>query len=281
MIARAYLRLHAAWRRLLHLGDVGFVGFWLGVLGRDALHAVDGEMYRRRSSYHGEEHNTRGLFDWEREALEGHFPERGRLAVIGAGGGREVIALSRMGWPAWGFECNEALVETAGRLLRAERTESHASVAWLPRDEAPPAGEPYDGAIVGWSAYMLIAGRARRVRFLSGLRETVRDDAPVLVSFYTRPGDTPRLRGIARVAGTIRGALGREPVEVGDDLAPNYVHRFTRAEIEAELAAGGFRLVAFRPEGSGPYDSGYAVGRAVPRPAEEGSGSCDSAPTGA
>src|SRR5215208_5585757 len=84
-------------RRLRLLGRVAFVGFWLGVLDRRTLHAIDDLAYqRRKSKYQNPEYNRRGLFEWEREAIESYFPDRGRLTVIGAGGGREVLALSAM-----------------------------------------------------------------------------------------------------------------------------------------------------------------------------------------
>jgi hypothetical protein len=263
MIARVYLRLASIWRRALLLADVGFVGFWLGVLGRGGLHAVDDAVYRQRRNYGEDEHNLRGLFDWEEEAVKRWFAGCRRLLVLGAGGGREVIALARMGYRVAGFECNRALVGAANDILGRHGLRDSASVAWLARDTAPDGAERFDGVIVGWSAYMLISGRQSRIRFLAGLHARVAAGGPLLISFFTRPGDSSRLRAISRVANAIRRLLRRPLVEVGDDLAPNYVHRFTAAEVEAELRDAGFRLVAFRPEGPGPYDSGYAVAHAV------------------
>lgn len=257
MISRCYLALYAGWRRAQYAADVAFTGFWLGVLGRRSLHAIDEAMYRRDGAYRGEAHNVRGLFPWERSALAAHFPPTGRIAVIGAGGGREVLALSAEGYEAVGFECNPALVAAAQTLLGGRR--SRGSVTFLPRDQAP-SGELFDGVVVGWSAYMLIAGRDARVRFLTAIRDTLVPGAPVLLSFFTRSGDGGRLGAVARVAGGIRRLLVRAAVEVGDDLAPNYVHRFTRSEVREELAAGGFLLVEFHEQGSGSTDSGWGVG---------------------
>jgi hypothetical protein len=265
MIARSYLFLVSAWRRALLVADVGFVGFWLGILGRASLHAVDDAVYRQRKNYREEEYNLRGLFDWEADVVKRHFSGCRRLLLLGAGGGREVIALARMGFEVVGFECNRVLVEAANRILAREGASGTASVAWLARDAAPDGAERFDGVIVGWSAYMLIFGRQRRIRLLTGLHAQVAANGPLLISFFTRPGDSPRLRSIARVANGIRRLLRRPLVELGDDLAPNYVHRFAATEVEAELGESGFRLLEFRPEGPGPYDSGYAVAQAVSR----------------
>jgi hypothetical protein len=263
MIGRSYLFLASVWRRALFLADVGFVGFWLGILGRAGLHEVDDALYRQRRNYREDEHNLRGLFDWEEDVVKRHFSRCRRLLVLGAGGGREVISLARMGYEVAGFECNRLLVEAARDILARAGVDRSASVAWLARDAAPESSERFNGVIVGWSAYMLIFGRQRRIRFLDGLRAQVAADGPLLISFFTRSGDSPRLRAIARVANAIRRLLRRPLVEVGDDLAPNYLHRFTADEVEAELRESGFRLLEFRPEGPGPYDSGYAVARSA------------------
>lgn len=261
MIARSYLRLEYLWRRARLPAQAAFKGVCLGVMGRRALHAVDEAMYRERPIYHTAEHNTRGWFDWEQEALA-HFPSSGRIAVIGAGGGREVLALARQGHEAVGYECNPALVATAERLLAEQALGARASVALLPRDAVPAADRPFDAVIVGWSAYMLIIGSEARIRFLRGIRQMVDPGAPVLISFFTREGDGAYLRTVARVAGPLRRLLRREPVEMGDNLSPNYVHHFTRDEVERELRAGGFRMAAFSPQGNGAYASGFAVGLA-------------------
>jgi hypothetical protein len=50
--------------------------------------------------------------------------------------------------------------------------------------------------------------------------------------------------------------LRRDGVEVGDSLVPNYVHYFTKAQLESEMTAAGFELVSFERV---PY--GHAVGR--------------------
>ena len=245
-------------RRLRLLGRVAFVGFWLGVLDRRTLHAIDELVYRRRPLYQNPEYNRRGLFDWERETIESYFPDRGRLTVIGAGGGREVLALSAMGYDVAGVECNRVLIETANRLLR--EAGSGSTVSWLPRDAPPRYRGHLDGAIVGWGAYTLMVGSQRRIRFLRGLAESLAPGAPVLISFNTWDGRVRHLRWIHLVANTIRRILEREPVEPGDDLTPSFIHNFTAQQVERELSEGGYELREFREQGPGWNNSGFAVG---------------------
>ncbi|GIJ52287.1 hypothetical protein Val02_91730 [Virgisporangium aliadipatigenens] len=257
--ARAYL----AWRRWNTAAGRALAavhtGVWLGLLDRADLHAVDQHEYGRRRVYHSDAHNLRGLFDWEERVLAEYFPRGGTLLVTGAGGGREVVALSERGYRVLGFECNRELV-TVGRALLDRLDRRGAALCETPRDLAPTVDGSADGVIVGWGSYMLIPDRERRVAFLRGLRDPLVPDAPLLMSFFTREPREWRARLVAAAARVTR--RGRR-VELGDDLAPNFVHRFTGPEIESELRDGGFRPVVYRAEGSGPYDSGFAVGLAV------------------
>jgi hypothetical protein len=230
---------------------------------REDLFDVDTDYYLELDRYRSEEHNRYGLFDWEEESLRDFFPVGGRLLVTAAGGGREVLALAARGYEVDGFECNPGLVDYAAELL--SRDGATATVRHLPADRAPADGGPYDGAIVGWGSYMLVPGRARRIAFLRELRALLPGGAPILLSFFTREPGAPRYRVVAAVARVVRRLRRGEPVELGDDLTPNYVHPFTEAEVEAELVDGGFRVARFRPQGAGRYDTGFAVAHAAAR----------------
>lgn len=256
---RAYFAATAGWTRAGALLQAAYEGLWLGMLGRADLHRLDERFYDRNASYHGDAHNLRGLFPWEAEALE-LFGGRRRLLVMAAGGGREVLALARQGYEVDGYECNRALVDFAGEFL--PRQGCAAAVRHLPRDEVPAAGAPFDGIILGWSAYMLIPGSAHRIDLLRRLRAQVTPGAPILLSFWTRGGDGARFRVSAAVANALRLPLHRERVEPGDALQPNFVHYFTPAEIAAELREAGWEPHRYTPAGSGARDSAWAVGLA-------------------
>lgn len=94
--------------------------------------------------------------------------------------------------------------------------------------------------------------------FLRELRRRVVGGSPILLSFCTRVEGSRYFRGIARIGNVLALMLGRDPIEVGDSLVPNYVHYFTKAELESEMVAAGFELVSF-DRIQGPH----AVGRAV------------------
>jgi hypothetical protein len=256
MRVRAYIFCSRLLDSFLAFVHASFVGFWLGMLRPADLRDLDTHYYRRQSMYREDAYNHRGLFPWERDALQRYFGACRRLAVTAAGGGREVLALARMGYQVDAFECNPALAEYANAMLA--EAGYPAAVAACERDICPRiAGRP-DGVIVGWGSFTLIPGRERRIRFLRDLRRAIHPGAPVLLSFFA----VDRLRGrmiFARKLGNIlRRVRAEEPIEDGDDLSPNYVHRFTRAEVAETLSAAGFQMAWFDSS-----DYGLAVGVAA------------------
>ena len=261
---RAYARASDRRRRALNVFNACFDGVWLGLLDREALDRLDehfygvghDEMDGRVFSYRDEAHNRSGLHDWERAAIERHFPSGGRVVVTGAGGGREVLALLERGFDAVGCEPNGTLVAAGAELMR--RLGHGDRLRRCDRD-AFPDGERADAVLVGWGSYMLIAGRERRVAFLRAARAAVPEGAPLLCSFFVRPPDARYFAILARTANIGRRMRRRALVEAGDTIAENFAHRFTREEIERELALGGFRMIAFERR---PY--GHAVAVAEP-----------------
>jgi hypothetical protein len=67
----------------------------------------------------------------------------------------------------------------------------------------------------------------------------------MLLSFYILGGPQRRYRIAFRFGNAIRSALGRESLDLGDDLSPGYGHFFTRETIEEELNVAGWRLEFF------------------------------------
>ena len=127
-----------------------------------------------------------------------------------------------------------------------------------PANELPAGKKQYDGIIVGWAAYTLIAGKSSRTALLKQVRSRCAPGAPILLSFFHRSGDTPFYRLSTTIANAIRLLLRRSRLEIGDTLPVYFAHRFTEREIAEELTAAGFRPVLFQTT---PY--AHAVGIAV------------------
>jgi hypothetical protein len=107
---------------------------------------------------------------------------------------------------------------------------------------------------------MLLPGRARRIALLRELRTKVETGSPILLSFLTRRPTDVHFRIAAGIGNLARSILRRERLEVGDDLEPNFVHRFVQDEIASELAAGGFELKSFA---AAPYGHAIALAAGV------------------
>lgn len=229
-----------------------FEGVWLGLLSRERLSRIDEFYYRRHQQYSAENYNRQGFFGWERAAIEKHFTDVRRIAVTSAGGGREVVALLAAGYEAIGFEPNAELAESGNNVLAADG----GQILPCEFDTWPPEAVGFDAAVVGWSGYMLIHGRATRVAFLRAAAAQLPPGAPILLSFVVRYGPRMRFYAVAAVGNVFRRMQRRERIDVGDGFAPMLVHFFTKDELRAELADGGFELVDY-----GTRDYGWAVAR--------------------
>lgn len=254
---KIYISSRKLLRKLILLINAGFIGFWLGVLKRDHLHLIDQLYYDNTNQYCDEKYNCGGLWDWEKKVLDQHFQQCKSLLVAGVGGGREVLALCKLGYDAEGFECNSKLVEFANQLLEKEGFPANIQV--IPRDQCPDSHQQYDGLIIGWGAYMLIQGREQRISFLKKLRSLTKENAPILLSFFCDTEPRSYFKIIIKIGNIIRWVLRRDSLELGDDLVPNYVHNFTKEEIAAELEAGGFKLEMYCTD-----EYGHAVAIANP-----------------
>ena len=255
---RVYLLLDRwlqGWVRLL---GILHEGFWLGCLDPEDLTAITIRSYQQSRMYNGREHNQSGLFPWERETIDRFFRPSSRILVAASGGGRELIALHRLGFQADGFECTPGLVETSRRLLQELGVPSN--VMHCPPNDVPLELTPYDGLIVGWTAYTHISGSDRRIAFLRKLHASVPPEAPILVSFWVREGASPDEGRAFRLAKWFRSLRGRraEPLEPGDHVTDRgYHHCFAKAEIEAEFKAGGFRMCHYS-QAEHPYAVGVS-----------------------
>ena len=270
-IVRAYDASRRWFEASLTVARGVFVGAWLGLLDRAALHATDELYYRRARMYHDEQYNLSGFFPWEAQAFDRHFQGCQSVVVTSAGGGREVVALERRGLAVAAFECHPGLAHRANELLSREGLTARVTLAT--RDECPSDIPACDGAIIGWTSYTLMQHATTRVRFLKQLRAHLRDGAPLLVSVFARREALRYLRIVRATANVLRAIRGLQKAELGDDLVPNFVHHFTEDELAAELEAGGFRLAEFSRVGS-PHAIAYAAG-VVDDPSVKGSAADD------
>jgi 2-polyprenyl-3-methyl-5-hydroxy-6-metoxy-1,4-benzoquinol methylase len=266
MAARRYL---GAWRRLVRLPPrprAALQALCLGLMDTEALSAVTRLSYSSGTGFDSEEHNRSGLWPSEEEVVRTHFAGCRSILVAGAGGGREAIALARLGHAVTAFDFCKALTDACR--MHCVRAGLRVRVCDAPADDLPEGLGLYDGVFAGRGFYHHILGRQRRIAFLRRCRDHLGAGGPLFLSdFFTRPTASRAHRNIRLVANAVRRLrFSRETVELGDWLTDCAQHAFVQAEIESELQEGGFEPVLYAASPMG--DScrlAHAVGIALPK----------------
>lgn len=231
-------------------------GFWLGVLSEKSLDAADDYYYLKKKKYKDREYNKSGLFSWEKTLIEGHFKNTKKILLIAAGGGREVLALLKMGYDVDAFECNQQLIRSGNALL--EEMDLSQRIHYLPRNHVPEGTTTkYDGIIIGWGAYSLIRGSKERKGFLIKLKSFLKQDAPLMVSFLTTKENSKQDKVTAWVGNFFRFFRNAPKIEPGDRLVSNFIHLFTKNEILKEFSNSKLEILDY-------YDEDYGCLIATP-----------------
>jgi len=229
-------------------------GLTLGLLSNQQLDRLTEQRYQKEyASYAKSSHVASGLFLWESAAIERYFPSGGRVLVAAAGAGREMVALAKAGFTVDGFDSCGPLVQ-AGQLELAKHGIA-ARLEYAPPSSVAALNGQYDAILVGWSGYMYIPGRNRRISFLQQLCRLAKPGAPVMVSFLD---GTPGRRRVwtARIGTAVRRIRGAEPVEEGDWITSGFQHHFLADQIRSEMNEARIELVYYS---AGPC-YGHAVG---------------------
>jgi 2-polyprenyl-3-methyl-5-hydroxy-6-metoxy-1,4-benzoquinol methylase len=249
-LERAILLLHNA-------SAAAIQGVGLGLMNHDRLERLTEHRYRSAvspGSYAESGYLDSGLFLWERHAIQRHFPPGGRILVASAGAGREMIALANAGFRVNGFDCSAPLVQAGQKALRERNIE--ARLDYAAPSTVPPLQEHYDAVLVGFSGYMYIAGKERRIAFLKALCRLLEPGAPLMISF-TEGSHGRRRDWTARIGTAIRRLRGADPVEEGDCLKDGFQHHFVQKQIRAEMNEAGLEPIYY----SGGTSYGHAIGR--------------------
>jgi protein-L-isoaspartate O-methyltransferase len=230
-------------KKLTNFLDAAFSGFWLGVMSQRSLDYSDELYYRQNKQYTDDKYNEAGLFNWEKPVIEKHFSNAKGILLIAAGGGREVLALSKMGFEVDGYECNPTLIEYANKLLNKNNINN--KIKYLPRNSVPGEINKYDGIIIGWGAYSHIPGNKKRLLFLEGLYPFMHDRSRLMISFIWVKDRNRRDRMIQKVSRFFGFLSKKEKTEPGDKLEPDFIHFFAEEEIKKELTQSRFTIIDY------------------------------------
>jgi hypothetical protein len=233
-LIRASTAIDAAYRRFDRLRSE----LVAAVASDETLDRYNDLAYGRTASYRPETDSFREyLFPWEESVLRDLFPPPpARLLVGGAGGGREPLALARMGYEIVAFDPSETLV--ASLEARAPETVTVLEGAYEEMDSLFADSERFDAAIIGWGSFSHL--RSEQVR-IDALRSFGRlTEGPILVSFLAVKGAvSPRLRRLRRVLPR------RAERDLQDVFAVTigFYHPVDEAEVRELAARAGLEVV--------------------------------------
>lgn len=241
---RAVVDKLPSWTRRLH--SFG----WLHLLSSEDLNDLTVASYNQRTGFETPEHNLNGLWAWEEQAFKQHFANSKRVIVAGAGGGREMIALSKMGLQVLGFDASMDLVDACRQNLRQANVS--ADCVFAPPGEVPSGPAIYDGLLIGRGVYHHIPGSDRRIQFLTAGRQRVAGKSPVVIGDFLTRANKRSLNSYA---------LSRE-IEPGDAISSSFFHYFTEQEVSSELDQAGYDLEEYRDT---PFPGGANMAHIIAR----------------
>jgi hypothetical protein len=206
----------------------------------------------------------RGFFPWEARLLaRADVPQRGRVLLGGAGGGREIAALREHGYQVTAFEPSGPLAvaaaAVAARLPGARVLEgAYADLGPAVRGEGRLASlrddAPFALVLLGWRSLSHVLAEGARVALFVALTELA-PQAPVIASYLPRRAvHVGRTRRVLRRALGALGAPTQAPpdaafipaagfaVGLGADDMERYAHVSRRALVLCEVDGEGVAL---------------------------------------
>lgn len=195
------------------------------------------------------------LTAWESRVVEQYKIETGRLLILGAGWGRESIALARRGLRVAGLDINHLALRKAGRLARSESLPAAFQQGTYLALPYRPAS--FDCVLLSCNMYSAIPGARPRQAWLRSALQVLKPDGKVVVSFLPCDRRLSRLRAwsnrfnqwLARLPGA------NHDYQAGDICYDfHYLHEFQdRQELQDEVERAGARVIEIN------WDLGYAV----------------------
>lgn len=184
----------------------------------------------------------RGLFPWEKYVVDKYAIHKGSFLILGAGGGRESIALAKLGYKVFGMDSSEDMIKVARDNARKEGISIDFQLGDYV-DSSLPAGN-FDYCILSSYMYGAIPTRKVRIEVLSKIRNVLKDNGLVIIHslFNSRRGKERLYKLRKFMAKIFKGNTDYLP---GDEIqAPvHFLHIFSdENEIIKEAEDAGFMV---------------------------------------
>lgn len=180
------------------------------------------------------ERAAQGLRRWEAAVVLAHMTDPGLVAVLGCGAGRELFALSDLGWTGVGLDISRPALNAARELSLP------ISGRWCLMDgaELPIADQSVDSVTLWSQVLAFVPSERARLDLLAEARRILRPGGTVSLSVHDLDLTAAELEPEA--------ILARDDPEPGDFLLqvghdePGYCHYFRRDELFEQMTQAGF-----------------------------------------
>jgi len=246
-LARGFQALEKLLRRLSNL----FYGLLPALLPPDQLSRLVRDfytsMYSDKSAPARQVLAASYLENWEAEIFDRYHMVSGRTLVLGAGSGREAIALARKGMRVVGVDTNGDAVKMAQHLAQLAGVPAHFhQVDFL---NLPYAASSFDYIVLSNIMYSSVAGASRRQAWLTELGRVLKSDGLMVISFVSEQYPAGRLKTICNALNRILVKLpgANTNYQPGDLLfGGHFFHAFqNEAEVREELLGAGMIIREF------------------------------------
>ena len=215
------------------------------VMRPDDLIELSRQRYSRPGSveeWGNEELVFGGLSPLEKELLEQVPCKPGRLLLLGLGGGREAIPLTRLGYEVLGVDYLADMVARARENAAKQGVTIQGLVQEISRLETPPY--TFDLAVLSAPMYSMIPTRRRRVEMLRRIGRSLKPGGYLICQFCFDDAAVSRRSIWARKTVAFL-TLGNFWYEAGDRIwGSEFLHTFSSfTDLESEFIAGGFTVI--------------------------------------
>ncbi|MGA9754291.1 MAG: class I SAM-dependent methyltransferase [Desulfobaccales bacterium] len=185
-----------------------------------------------------------GLHPVEQEMLEGIPLKSGRVLILGVGGGREAIALARMGFEVVGLDFSPEMVAQAQKNAARHSINLKGMVQEFSSLEVP-AGS-FDLMVLFAAMYSSIPTRRKRIQMLTKINRGLKPGGYFLCQFQFDPKPHINYRAISARKIFARLTGGNRDYEVGDVIwGSEFSHIFQSTDdLRDEFIEAGFEVVS-------------------------------------
>ncbi|MCJ7525553.1 MAG: class I SAM-dependent methyltransferase [Candidatus Aminicenantes bacterium] len=185
-----------------------------------------------------------GLSILEQSLLEKININKGRLLLLGLGGGREAIPLAKIGFEVTGVDFIQQMVERAKENAQKSGVKITGLVQEISKLDLPE--NAFDIIWLSAAMYSCVPTRKRRLAMLRRIIKSLNPGGYFVFGFLWNPKADISAKSVFLKKMIAWLSLGNLHYEKGDMLRFNleFIHAFTSTEeLKVEIMQGGFKLV--------------------------------------